>query len=169
VAGDLDLDVLVEAAPWEQHEGIAECCRAAARIAYLLAAPEGGDAEACLLLSSDEHIRVLNRQWRGIDAATDVLSFPNESLTAAPVHTMPVPAARYLGDVIIAYETAAAAVSDRPFGHHLSHLVVHGILHLLGMDHMTEAEATAMEGLEVRALAQLGIADPYADDTSAPA
>lgn len=114
-------------------------------------------AELSLLLTDDKRIRVINRDWRGFDKATNVLSFP-----AAPperVATSPV-----LGDIVIAYETVEreAQAEGKSLADHFSHLVIHGLLHLLGEDHETEAEAQHMEGLEVAALARLGIADPYA-------
>jgi probable rRNA maturation factor len=114
-------------------------------------------AELSLLLTDDKRIRTINRDWRGFDKATNVLSFP-----AAPpdrVAMSPV-----LGDIVIAYETVEreALAEDKSLADHFSHLVIHGLLHLLGEDHETEAEAQRMEGLEVAALARLGIADPYA-------
>nr|WP_108051440.1 rRNA maturation RNase YbeY [Bosea sp. 124] len=114
-------------------------------------------AELSLLLTDDRRIRIVNRDWRGFDKATNVLSFP-----AAPperIATSPI-----LGDIVIAYETVEreAQAEDKSLVDHFSHLVIHGLLHLLGEDHETEAEAQRMEGLEIAALARLGIADPYA-------
>lgn len=118
----------------------------------------GDGAELSLLLTDDKRIRVVNRDWRGFDKATNVLSFP-----AAPpsrVATSPV-----LGDIVIAYETVEreAQAEGKSVSDHFSHLVIHGLLHLLGEDHETDAEAERMEGLEIAALARLGIADPYAE------
>lgn len=115
-------------------------------------------AELSLLLTDDRRIRIVNRDWRGFDKATNVLSFP--AAPADRVSTSPV-----LGDIVIAYETVAreAEAEGKTLGDHFSHLVIHGLLHLLGEDHETEAEAQRMEGLEVAALARLAIADPYAD------
>ena len=108
-----------------------------------------------VLIEDDVAIRALNRQWRGIDKATNVLSFP---AIAAPSI---VP--RHLGDIAICYETAVreAEAEGRPFVHHLAHLAVHGFLHLLGYDHQSDAAADAMEDLERKILARLGIPDPY--------
>ncbi len=115
-------------------------------------------AELSLLLTDDKRIRIVNRDWRGFDKATNVLSFP----AALPdrIATSPV-----LGDIVVAYETVEreAQAENKSLGDHFSHLVIHGLLHLLGEDHETEAQAQRMEGLEVAALARLGIADPYAD------
>ena len=115
-------------------------------------------AELSLLLTDDKRIRIVNRDWRGFDKATNVLSFP-----AAPpdrIATSPI-----LGDIVVAYETVEreALSEGKSLGDHFSHLVIHGLLHLLGEDHESDAEAERMEGLEVAALARLGIADPYAD------
>ncbi len=113
--------------------------------------PNGADVS--LVLCDDAFIQGLNRQWRGIDAPTNVLSFPS----AAPVR------ATTLGDIVVAYETVAREAAERGTtrADHLTHLVVHGLLHLLGLDHEAEEEAERMEALEVRALAALGIASPY--------
>ena len=114
-----------------------------------------------MLLTDDAPIRDLNRTWRGKDKPTNVLSFPAPPQPGACRRRAP------LGDIVLAYETlvresCGASRSRSP--HHFAHLVVHGILHLLGQDHETgEAEADAMEALEVAALATLGIADPYRD------
>jgi probable rRNA maturation factor len=127
------------------------------RRAIAAAAPvRARNAELSLTLTSDRAIQALNRRWRGMDKPTDVLSFP------APVRRRGAP--RHLGDVVIAYETVAseAAAAQKPFGHHLAHLAVHGFLHLLGYDHESDQQAEAMERRERRVLARLGIPDPYA-------
>jgi len=120
-------------------------------------------AELAVTLADDRELRRLNRQWRGQDKPTNVLSFPSGALdsTAALPPDMPVP----LGDVVLGLETCAreAAAAGLPLAHHLEHLVVHGVLHLLGYDHETDGEAEAMERLESAVLAARGIADPYAD------
>lgn len=120
-------------------------------------------AELSLLLTDDKRIRIVNRDWRGFDKATNVLSFPAappERIASSPV----------IGDIVIALETVAreAEAEEKSFGDHLSHLVIHGLLHLLGEDHETEAEAQRMEALETAALARLGIADPYAGSEPEP-
>lgn len=110
-----------------------------------------------LVMSSDQRVRELNAGWRGKDQPTNVLSFP-----ARPG---PPGAPRHLGDVILAFETIdrEAVEQGKALAAHATHLVVHGVLHLLGQDHDTEEHAAAMEALEVRILAGLGVADPYAD------
>jgi probable rRNA maturation factor len=127
-----------------------------AALAALRAARADQPLELTILLSEDGEVRRLNRRWRGKDQPTNVLSFPSGA--AGPGGRV------VLGDVALAFETLAreAAGFERPLCDHLSHLVVHGVLHLMGYDHKTPAEARRMEGLEVRVLAGLGIPDPYA-------
>ena len=114
------------------------------------------------MLTDDAGIRTLNRNWRGIDKPTNVLSFPALQPTGSGG---PDDAPRMLGDIAIAYETMRREADDeqKPFDHHLSHLAIHGFLHLMGYDHETDDDAEAMESLEQEILAQLGIPDPYAD------
>ena len=121
-----------------------------------------GEAELAVMLTDDAGIRTLNRNWRGIDKPTNVLSFPALPPTGPPG---PDDAPRMLGDIAIAFETTRAEADDeqKPFDHHLSHLAVHGFLHLIGYDHEEDDDAEAMEALETEILAQLGIPDPYAD------
>jgi probable rRNA maturation factor len=124
-----------------------------------------GEAELAVMLTDDAGIRTLNSNWRGIDKPTNVLSFP--ALPPAG-GSGPDDAPRMLGDIAIAYETTRQEADDeqKPFDHHLSHLAIHGFLHLLGYDHETDGDAETMESLEQEILAQLGIPDPYADRDS---
>src|SRR4029077_19132830 len=121
-----------------------------------------GEAELAVMLTDDAGIRTLNNNWRGIDKPTNVLSFPALQ-PSGPSGSADAP--RMLGDTAIAYETTRREADDeqKPFDHHLSHLAVHGFLHLIGYDHEKDEEAEAMESLEAEILAQLGIPDPYAD------
>ena len=114
-------------------------------------------AELSIVLADDARIRQLNASWRGQDKATNVLSFP--SCDAGTSATAPL-----LGDIVLAYETIEreARAEAIPFENHFIHLVVHGFLHLLGYDHLTEIDAAAMERLETDILHRLGIEDPYA-------
>jgi probable rRNA maturation factor len=118
--------------------------------------PKAG-VELSLILTSDAEQRRLNRRYRGQDRSTNVLSFPTGA--AAGPATAPL----LLGDVVLACETVAreAAEQQKPFADHLRHLVVHGVLHLLGYDHSEEREARRMEALETAILRQLGVPDPY--------
>lgn len=106
-----------------------------------------------ILLTDDDSVAELNEQFRGKTGPTNVLSFP------APDNPED-----HLGDIALAYGVCAreAAEQGKPLAHHLQHLVAHGVLHLLGYDHLTEAEAEDMEALERRILAGLGVPDPYA-------
>jgi len=119
--------------------------------------------EASLLFTSDEEIHTLNREWRQRDKPTNVLSFPmleREDLLALAADGPP----EMLGDIALAYETCAreAEAKGIPLDHHAAHLIVHGLLHLAGHDHeISDADAEAMEALETKALAVMGIADPY--------
>jgi probable rRNA maturation factor len=143
------IDVEVEADAWTV--ALPETEAVARRAAEAALSREG---EVVVLLTDDAAIQQLNRDHRGQDKPTNVLSFP-----AAPS------AAPHLGDVALAYETCAREAAEQGKGleQHLQHLVAHGVLHLLGWDHMTEAEAQAMEDRERAVLAGLGAPDPYRD------
>jgi probable rRNA maturation factor len=148
------IDVMVEAPGWAPDaEALVRHAIAAAATAM------GGDfrdGTVAVLLTDDAALRRLNAQWRDIDKPTNVLSFP-----AAP--PLAGSAAKSLGDIAIAHETTAreAREEGKPLAHHLSHLAVHGFLHLLGYDHESEAQAEAMEQLERAILQRLGVPDPY--------
>ncbi len=121
--------------------------------------------ELSLLLTDDAEMQRLNRAFRDQDKPTNVLSFPTEPAAhwRAPATQLPEEMPEQLGDVALGYQTVAreADQQGKPFADHLCHLVVHGVLHLLGHDHQTEPEAEEMERLEAKLLATLGIADPY--------
>jgi probable rRNA maturation factor len=155
-------EVLVVAGCWQtEPDAEAVIDRAIATAAEIVNA-DFGEAELAVMLTDDSGIRTLNSNWRGIDKPTNVLSFPALPPTGAGG---PDDAPRMLGDIAIAYETTRREADDeqKPFDHHLSHLAVHGFLHLIGYDHETDNDAEAMETLEAEILAQLGIPDPYAD------
>ncbi len=113
-------------------------------------------AELSVLLTNDKEQRALNKKWRGQDKTTNVLSFAQIE-PFAPLEGL-------LGDIVLARETVSgqAQRQQKPFHDHLTHLVVHGFLHILGYDHHTDTQAEQMQGLETRVLARLGIDDPYA-------
>ena len=125
--------------------------------AALAAAPSlpQGTYHVTLVLTDDGEMRNLNRTWRGMDAPTNVLSFPAGDIGAQD----------FLGDVVLAHETTCQEAREQniALGDHVSHLVVHGVLHLLGFDHTEDDAAERMETLERAALATLGIGDPYAE------
>jgi probable rRNA maturation factor len=150
--------------------------RAAARAALAATLPHHRPAiELSLVLTSDAEQRRLNHRYRGRDAPTNVLSFPIGEMAAPPVDGGPsaaIPPAMpgalpeaplLLGDVVLACETIAreAVEQQKPFADHLRHLIVHGVLHLLGYDHAEEHEARRMEALEAVILRRLGVPDPY--------
>ena len=148
------IEIEIEAPAWREALPQAEALAHAAALAAL--AEDGAQDEGVvLLLTDDAAVQALNARFRDKDKPTNVLSFP------AP----PNPE-RHLGDVALAYGVCAreAAEQGKPLAHHLQHLVAHGVLHLLGYDHMSDDEAEAMEGLERVVLAGLGIPDPYQAD-----
>lgn len=156
--GDADWPALVEAA----------LSAAVAQTPYAALTDSPGAAEVSVTLADDGAVHTLNRDWRDKDKPTNVLSFPQEEpediagWLAAGVADGPE---LLLGDIILAAQTCAREAADKgvPVTAHASHLVVHAMLHLLGYDHIDPAEADAMEALEVRAMAALGLSDPYAD------
>jgi probable rRNA maturation factor len=122
------------------------------------------DAVISVLLADDRTVQDLNRTWRSQDKPTNVLSFPATETQAGEtpqVEFVGVPLE--LGDVVLAFETCEreAVAGGKPLGHHLAHLTVHGVLHLLGYDHVDDEDAQRMEGLETAILARLGVPDPY--------
>ncbi|MFL6795399.1 MAG: rRNA maturation RNase YbeY [Sphingomicrobium sp.] len=122
--------------------------------------------EMSVTLTGDDEVQALNSKWRGKDKPTNVLSFPMADDLDFARSTVSGPEL-LLGDIILAHGVCEAEASEKgvPFEQHATHLVVHGTLHLLGYDHQDDAQASDMEAREVRALARLGIADPYRTDT----
>jgi probable rRNA maturation factor len=156
------VEVLVVADCWQaEPDAEAVIHRAIATAAELLAA-DVGDGELAVMLTDDAGIRTLNRNWRGIDKPTNVLSFPALQPSG---RRGPADPPRMLGDIAIAYETTRKEADEeqKPFDHHLGHLAIHGFLHLAGHDHENDEQAETMEELERVILSQLGIADPYAE------
>jgi len=148
--GACKIEILCESGLWKEpgtvkfvlRRGITQAASALSTPAFELA----------IVLTNDSAIRLLNRQWRGIDAPTNVLSFPAGN-----------PGGSHIGDIALAYETIAreARMEGKPFAHHLAHLAVHGFLHLLGYDHQNDQDAGTMERLERGILRRLAIPDPY--------
>jgi probable rRNA maturation factor len=168
------LEIAVRSARWRKQRTAQSIVRKAVLAAAKAAST--APAELAIVLSHDSAIKALNRDWRGKNTATNVLSFP-----AAPAGPWPKPRKSgkktsrnttrksrspipYIGDIVIAYQTTAreAEAEGKPFSHHLAHLAVHGFLHLLGHDHETDRDAEKMESLERRILRRLAVPDPYA-------
>jgi probable rRNA maturation factor len=156
------IEVLVAADCWHNAPGAEAVIRRAIVTAAGSVDADIGGAELAIMLTDDSTIRALNRDWRGLDKPTNVLSFPVQPPTAA---SKTGDAPRMLGDIAIAYETLRreADHEGKPFNHHLTHLAIHGFLHLIGYDHEDDADAEVMEAREAEILARLGIPDPYAD------
>ena len=156
-------EVLVVADCWQDEPDAEAVIQRAIAAAAETVDADVADAELAVMLTDDSGIRTLNSNWRGVDKATNVLSFP--ALQPAAGGRREDDAPRMLGDIAIAYQTMRREADDeqKPFDHHLSHLAVHGFLHLIGYDHENDDDAEAMETLEQEILAQLGIPDPYTD------
>ncbi|WGS20672.1 MULTISPECIES: rRNA maturation RNase YbeY [unclassified Bradyrhizobium] len=155
-------EVLVTAECWRTEPNAEAVIHRAIEAAAEVADADVGDAELAIMLTDDAGIRTLNNNWRSIDKPTNVLSFPALQPTGGGA---PDDAPRMLGDIAIAYETTRREADEeqKPFDHHLSHLAVHGFLHLIGYDHENDEDAEDMESLEREILGSLGIPDPYAD------
>lgn len=165
LAERLDLAVTVEDDRWREvlgddPEGLVA--------PFVLAALEAGDApegevEVGIAFSDDERVRILNRDYRGKDRPTNVLSF---ALTEGEEMPAPTGGPVMLGDLVLARETVLREAGEQGKAprDHTVHLIVHGVLHLLGYDHLTDADALLMERTEATVLARFGLADPYAED-----
>jgi len=145
----IDLDLSISDASWHQISDITGIVQKALHAAEIVGQKSG---EVSVLLTDDAEMQRLNKQFRAKDKPTDVLSFPADPMDAP-----------FLGDIAIGFQIMSrdAQTAGKSLSNHLSHLVIHGYLHLLGFDHIEDAEAEEMEGLERRALASMGIADPY--------
>jgi probable rRNA maturation factor len=148
-----EIEIVIEADAWNADADA--MVRRALTEAAAAVNSDFRNTSVTVLLTDDAAVRELNAQWRNIDKATNVLSFPAVNAPRA--------ATKSLGDIAIAYETTAREARDegKPFAHHLAHLAVHGFLHLMGHDHETDAQAETMEGLERVILARIGVPDPY--------
>lgn len=154
------VDVSVTCVGWA-HEivRIARFARRAAAAALDAAEPRAGaKPEVSIVFADDAFVRRLNHAHRRVDKPTNVLAFPRPG-AAAPAAGQP----QSLGDVVLAFETVTreAREQGKSIAAHATHLIVHGVLHLVGHDHHKAGEARRMEALEIEVLAGLGIADPY--------
>ncbi|NDR59508.1 rRNA maturation RNase YbeY [Aliiruegeria sabulilitoris] len=162
------VDVVIEAEAWDVI-GLRELAERAVRTSLRhLRLPAA--AEVAVLATDDARITLLNADFRAKEAATNVLSWPSEDLSADTPGGQPLlPEAdfpgepAFLGDIALAWETCSreAVAAGKPVEAHVCHLVVHGLLHLLGYDHISEEDAALMEGIEVEILGKLGLPDPY--------
>lgn len=145
----ISLDLRVDDSAWRTLDDLDTICQRALDAAANCIARTG---QVSVLLCDDEAIRLLNRDWRHKDRPTDVLSFPAADIDAP-----------FLGDIAVAHGVALVDASEKNIGleQHLSHLLIHGLLHLFGYDHLEDAEAAEMEAFEISALASLGWPDPY--------
>ena len=156
-APGIAIDLSITCAAWKRAlPSAASVARRAAQAALAQSGKRFGAAELSLVLADDATVRALNAHWRGKDAPTNVLAFASDE---PPARGKPV----LLGDVVLAYQTVAreAKAQHKRLADHLRHLVIHGVLHLLGYDHIKAAPAKRMEALETQILASLGVADPY--------
>ena len=169
---DVTVDVVAEDARWADAEGAVDLTAQLADISRATLAHAGGRwpgraVEMGVVLADDALVRRLNRDYRGKDRPTNVLSFAltDEAGNAAPEEPADPGLPLMLGEVYLAYETVAAeaAEQNKTILDHTRHLVVHGVLHLIGYDHQEKAEAETMERLEAAVLDRFGVTDPYAD------
>jgi probable rRNA maturation factor len=165
----MEIDILIEDDGWDEATLEVLATRACETTLEELGL-ELQQFAVSILACDDDRIAALNAEFRGKPVPTNVLSWPAEDRAAATPGEMPhlprpnpVGPPEELGDIALALGvlTREAADGDKPFEHHLAHLLVHGLLHLLGFDHITDPDAALMEGIETRVLARLGVPDPY--------
>ena len=162
----LQLDGVVQVPDWpDDVTGSAFLDRIAAAIAGKLVFEHR--EVAVVAFGDDAYVRVLNARYRGKDAPTNVLSFPDAGPVIEPdIGPDAEGETRSLGDIVLARETVMREAGEQAvdFSHHVTHLIVHGVLHLLGYDHGVDAEAEEMEALEIEILSELGIDNPYTEE-----
>ncbi|WP_421854788.1 rRNA maturation RNase YbeY [Oricola sp.] len=153
----IEIDLSVEAGGWGDAEAVSALIRQSVDAAVGRLGAAAADSELSVLLTDDAAMQRLNAQWRDKDRPTNVLSFPAAALSPGDA---PGPV---LGDIVVAFQTvvAEAALEDKSFEDHLRHMIVHGLLHLFGYDHLTDEDADEMETLETAILADIGVSDPY--------
>jgi len=153
-----------KALDWEARAGDAVAA-ALALTPYASLADAAPMVEVAIRLTDDAEVHALNRDFRGKDKPTNVLSFPQVQPDLLETMSNSDDGEILLGDIVLARETCAREAEEKGISleNHATHLIVHGMLHLVGYDHMDDASAAAMEAMEVKALASLGIANPYAD------
>jgi probable rRNA maturation factor len=154
----MSVSIEVEDEAWHTLAGLDELAQRAVAASLAGAGRHHGGGEIAILFTSDASVAEINAEWRGKNKPTNVLSFP-----AAPGMPLPSGLSRPLGDIVLAHGVIAreAAEQGKTLHDHTAHLIVHGVLHLLGFDHEEDGEAEAMERLEARILKGLDISDPY--------
>jgi len=154
----LEIDISVEAGNWPADTVLHDLCKTCVAAALETGLQVRPESELSIVFTDDEAIQKLNSSWRDKNSATNVLSFP----ASDPHDDIYGP---LLGDIVLAYETVAREATELgiDFHAHVTHLVIHGFLHLFGYDHQDEAEAEVMENQERQIMAALGLDDPYAD------
>ncbi len=154
---DIQTDVNALCPDWPDISGILGDVKSALNEHHVFEQFGSGTVEISIVLADNAFVQNLNRDYRGKDKPTNVLSFPQDPVADSKMIN--------LGDVVMAYETvmAESKIQKKPFTEHVTHLLVHGILHLLEYDHENEEEAEEMESLEIRVLERLGIKNPYED------
>ncbi|HEY2244091.1 MAG: rRNA maturation RNase YbeY [Xanthobacteraceae bacterium] len=165
-AAGLKIDVLVDSEHWKNAGTAKAVVRRALKQAATMLSTKS--AELAIVLTDDAAMRRLNRNWRGVDAPTNVLSFATKNpgnwhMLDRVSDELDKQLGKHLGDIVLAYETVKreARREGKPFDHHLAHLAVHGFLHLLGYDHGSNAQARRMETIERAILRDLAVPDPY--------
>lgn len=157
-------DIRVAGGRWPERSVLAKLVADAIEATRSTTPGFPADRPVSILFTSDADIAGLNATWRGKTGATNILSFPAAALPSNAAEEAP------LGDLVLGFETVnkEAAAADLTLSEHISHLLVHGLLHLVGYDHIDDEEADAMEALETAILGKLGIADPYAGSDPEP-
>ena len=154
----MKVSIAVEDSAWAAVPGLEELTHSAVAAALAGARADAADSETVVLFTDDIAMAGLNAEWRGKNSPTNVLSFPS-----APDMIIPEGQPRPLGDIVLASGVVAREAQEqgKTLSDHTLHLIVHGVLHLLGHDHMDDIEANAMERLETDILKGLGVPDPY--------
>lgn len=155
------IDISIEAGEWPEEARLGQLITAAIECAAETAKLEWPkEAELSTVFTDDAAMAELNKQWRDKPSPTNVLSFPGGDIEIGQ------PSDMMIGDLVFAFETVVreAQEQDKSIDNHLTHLIIHGFLHLFGYDHLNDQEAEQMEALETAALSSLGIDDPYKDD-----
>jgi probable rRNA maturation factor len=151
----MPLDIAIEDDGWAALPNLELMAEQAAAAAL----PKGEQSKIItLLFADDETMQVLNKEWRGLDKPTNVLSFPAPKDQPVPLGELPL-----LGDIVLGFGICAreAEEAGKTLGNHTCHLIVHGVLHLLGYDHENDKDAQVMEAAEIKILSTLGIENPY--------